>query len=42
MLNFFPTNSVEEAFLEEVAARYPEDRLLMVMDGVGWHRNQDL
>ena len=31
-----------QIFLEEVAARYPEDRLLMVMDGAGWHRNQDL
>jgi transposase len=31
-----------QIFLDEVAARYPEDRLVMVMDGAGWHRNQDL
>ena len=31
-----------QIFLDEVASRYPEDRLVMVMDGAGWHRNQDL
>ena len=31
-----------QVFLDEVAARYPEDRLVMVMDGAGWHRNQKL
>ncbi len=31
-----------QIFLEEVAALYPKDRLVMVMDGAGWHRNQDL
>ena len=31
-----------QIFLDEVAARYPEDRWVMVMDGAGWHRNQDL
>lgn len=31
-----------QIFLDDVAARYPEERLVMVMDGAGWHRNQDL
>jgi hypothetical protein len=31
-----------QIFLDEVASRYPEDRLVMVMNGAGWHRNQDL
>jgi hypothetical protein len=25
-------------FLDEVASRYPEDRIIMVMDGAGWHQ----
>ena len=31
-----------QIFLDEVAARYPEERLVMVMDGAGWHRGQGL
>lgn len=28
-----------QIFLNEVAARYPEDRIVMVADGAGWHRS---
>ena len=28
--------------LDEVAARYPEDRIVMVLDGAGWHRGGKL
>ncbi|MHC1713458.1 MAG: IS630 family transposase [Solidesulfovibrio sp.] len=27
-----------QIFLDEVASRYPEDRIIMVMDGAGWHQ----
>lgn len=27
-----------QLFIDEVAARYPEDRIVMVMDGAGWHQ----
>ncbi len=29
-------------FLEEVARRHPEEFILMVLDGAGWHRANDL
>jgi hypothetical protein len=29
-------------FLAEVAQRHPQDYILMVLDGAGWHRAQDL
>jgi transposase len=29
-------------FLEEVARRYPEEFILMFLDGAGWHRANDL
>ena len=29
-------------FLAEVARRHPRDYILMVLDGAGWHRAQDL
>jgi hypothetical protein len=31
-----------QTFLDEVAARHPEDRMVMVMEGAGWHRSQRL
>jgi transposase len=31
-----------QIFLEEVASRYPDDRIVMVLDGAGWHRSKDL
>ena len=31
-----------QIFLDEVAARYPEDRIVMVLDGAGWHRGGKL
>ena len=39
-----PTANTEcmQIFLDEVAARHPEDRMVMVMDGAGWHRSQML
>ena len=27
-------------FLNEIARRYPQENILMVVDGAGWHRNQ--
>ena len=29
-------------FLDEVAARHPDEFILMVLDGAGWHKAQDL
>jgi DDE superfamily endonuclease len=29
-------------FLEEMAARYPDENIVMVLDGAGWHKNQDI
>lgn len=29
-------------FLSEIAARYPEDNIVMVLDGAGWHKNQSM
>lgn len=29
-----------QIFLEEVAKRHPSDRIIMVMDGAGWHKSQ--
>jgi transposase len=26
-------------FLEEIASRYPNERIVMVMDGAGWHKS---
>ena len=31
-----------QLFLDEVAARHPDDRIVMVLDGAGWHRSQEL
>ena len=31
-----------QIFLDDVSARHPQDRLVMVLDGAGWHRNQEL
>ncbi len=28
-----------QIFLNEVAARYPDERLVMLLDGAGWHRS---
>ena len=27
-----------QVFIDEVAARHPEDRIVMVLDGAGWHQ----
>ena len=29
-------------FIDEIAARYPSERVVMVLDGAGWHRSQDI
>lgn len=29
-------------FLDEIAARYPHENVVMVMDGAGWHKNQEI
>lgn len=31
-----------QIFLDEVAARHPRDRIVMVLDGAGWHQSQSL
>ncbi len=31
-----------QLFLDEVAARYPQENILMVLDGAGWHKNQTI
>lgn len=31
-------SSCMQLFLDEVAARHPEERLVMVLDGAGWHK----
>ena len=31
-----------QIFLDELAARHPEDRIVMVVDGAGWHRSESL
>jgi transposase len=31
-----------QIFLNEVAARHPRDRIVMVLDGAGWHQSQSL
>ena len=31
-----------QIFLEEVALRYPADRIVMVLDGASWHRSGKL
>lgn len=29
-------------FLDEIAARYPNENVVMVLDGAGWHKNQEI
>jgi len=31
-----------QLFLDEVATRHPQDRIVMVLDGAGWHQSQPL
>lgn len=31
-----------QVFLNEVAARYPSERIVMILDGAGWHRSGEL
>ncbi len=31
-----------QIFLDEISVRYPDDRMIMVLDGAGWHRNKSL
>ena len=31
-----------QLFLNEVSARHPDERIVMVMDGAGWHRSDAL
>ena len=31
-----------QIFIDEVAARHPTDRIVMVIDGAGWHRSESL
>jgi transposase len=37
------TNSTcMQIFIDEIALRYPDDRIVMVLDGAGWHRADDI
>ena len=29
-----------QLFVDEIAARYPHENIVMVMDGAGWHKNR--
>jgi transposase len=31
-----------QLFLDERAVRYPDENIVMVLDGAGWHKNQDI
>lgn len=31
-----------QVFLDEIASRYPDDRIVMVLDGAGWHKSGEL
>lgn len=31
-----------QIFLEEISSRHKEERVIMVMDGAGWHKSKDL
>lgn len=31
-----------QLFLDEIAARHPDERIVMVIDGAGWHRSSNL
>jgi transposase len=31
-----------QIFLDEVGSRYPDERLLMIADGAGWHKSRSL
>jgi len=31
-----------QVFLDEISTRYRNDRIIMVLDGAGWHRNESL
>ena len=31
-----------QIFLDEIAIRYPHDRIVMVLDGASWHRSGEL
>ena len=31
-----------QIFLDEVAARHPQDKIVMVLDGAGWHASESL
>jgi transposase len=31
-----------QIFLDEIASRYPRERIVMVLDGAGWHRGKEL
>jgi transposase len=31
-----------QIFLDEIALRYPDDNIIMVLDGAGWHKSKDL
>lgn len=31
-----------QLFLSEIAARYPDENIVVVIDGAGWHRSQEL
>ena len=31
-----------QIFLDEIAARYPNENIVMVVDGAGWHRSEEI
>ncbi len=31
-----------QLFYDEIAARYPDERLIMILDGAGWHKSKQI
>jgi len=31
-----------QIFLDEISSRHPDDKILMVLDGAGWHKSKSL
>jgi putative transposase len=38
----YVNGSCMQIFLDEVSSRHPEDHIVMILDGAGWHRNTEL
>jgi hypothetical protein len=41
ILPYVNTNCMQ-IFLDEIAGRYPQDNIIMILDGAGWHKGGEL